>query len=61
MKTQLTTMNVNIGIKIQEKNNPGWGTFIVKSVYDNGLYIIRGVSGERLLADSEFKFWNIIT
>ena len=57
---QLTTTNINIAITIENKNNTDWGTFTVTGVYDLGIYEIRGRAGDRLLFDTEFKFWNIV-
>jgi len=56
----LTTTNVNTSVKIQNIQNPEWGIFTIIDIYDLGIYIIRGRSGETTLFDSEFKFWNIV-
>jgi len=52
---------LEVGTKLINKSNPEWGYWVIRSHYDDGIYEIRGNSGERILSESErIKFWDIL-
>lgn len=44
---------------IMSMEHPEWGTWRVLRKYDEGIWEIRGRSGERILSEDEFeRFWS---
>lgn len=56
---QLTTSNVKDNLLITNKQHPEWGSWRVLGKYDKGIWEIRGKSGDRVLMEDEFHFWEI--
>ncbi len=56
----LTVYNIKENLIIASKDDPEWGTFRVLNKYDDGIWEIRGDSGDRTLFHTEFKYWKII-
>lgn len=53
----LTQKNMKENILIINKQHPEWGAWGVLRKYDTGIWEIRGNSGDRVLFESEFRFW----
>jgi hypothetical protein len=58
--TKLTLENVRDNLLVIASDNKEWGTFRILNKYDKGIWEIRGKSGERVLFENEFKFWELI-
>lgn len=58
--TPLTKENVERGLSIISKGHPDWGTWGVLRKYDEGIWEIRGRSGDRVLNEDEFSHWEIV-
>ena len=57
---QLTTENIKENAMLICKANPDWGRFRVLRKYDIGKWEVRGESGDGVLFEKEFKFWDIV-
>lgn len=55
----LTEKNARDGLSLQNKAHPEWGTWQLR----RGMryWTIRGRSGERVLDEGEFDFWEIVS
>jgi len=52
---------LEVGTKLINKSNPEWGTWVIRSHYDDGIYEIRGKSGIITLDEAERKmFWEVL-
>lgn len=49
--------DLKTGLHIIQKSHPEYGTFVVQRKYDNGIWEIRGKSGDTTLFETELKFW----
>jgi len=50
-----------IGTKLIKTSNPEWGYWVIREHYGEGIYEIRGNSGERILGVSELeRFWEVL-
>lgn len=56
--TDLTKENIKENLMIECKGED-WGSFRVLNKYDDGIWEIRGRSGDRCLFEDEFKFWRL--
>ena len=59
-ESKMKTTKLSIGLKIQSKEAPCWGVWNVVSNLGEGLFTIRGSSGERVISQTEFeRFWEV--
>ena len=56
--TTLTTSNIKLGLEIQNIDNASWGVWIITG--DRNGWNIKGRSGERMLNESDFKYFIIL-
>lgn len=57
---QLTKHNIKENMIIIETYHPEYGTWRVLRKYDEGIWEVRGESGEKVLFESELHFYHII-
>ncbi len=52
--------NLKIGTLLINIDSPNWGTWKVTSLYDKGIWEIKGDSGEKCLFENDLIFWEIV-
>jgi hypothetical protein len=56
-KAELTESNIKVNLRIVCKDEPTWGVFQVTENCGDGMWMIQGRAGARMLNRGELKFW----